>query len=54
MQAQHPGQEWLVAPVLADSSGSQEPPARGNQYLLRAIDDRIQQAIHVVASGPGG
>jgi sirohydrochlorin cobaltochelatase len=46
----HPHQQWLVAPLLADS---QDSPTGGNEFLLRAIKDRIDEAaIRVVASRP--
>ena len=45
-----PGQQWLIAPLLADS---QDSPTGGNEFLLRAIKDRIDEAaIRVVASRP--
>jgi sirohydrochlorin ferrochelatase len=47
-QRQHPQQEWLIAPLLADP---QDSPASGNQFLLQALEDRIAEAaIRVVAS----
>jgi sirohydrochlorin cobaltochelatase len=51
MQAAHPDQEWLATPLLADS---QDSPSGGNQFLLRAMSDRIRSAIRVVAPGPEG
>lgn len=51
MQAAHPDQEWLATPLLADS---QDSPSGGNQFLLRAMGDRIRSAIRVVAPGPEG
>lgn len=47
MQAQHPEQQWLLTPLLADSQDSLNG---GNHYLLRAVIDRVLAAIHVVAS----
>lgn len=46
-QAQHPQQQWLLAPLLADP---QDSPPDGNQHLLRAVIDRVEAAIRVVAS----
>ena len=41
-QRQHPQQEWLVAPPLADP---QDSPGRGNDLLLGVIADRFRAAL---------
>ena len=49
-QQRHPEQEWVLASLLADS---QDSPAGGNQYLLRAVAERVADAaIRVVPSRP--
>ncbi|HEX5102327.1 MAG TPA: sirohydrochlorin chelatase [Pirellulaceae bacterium] len=55
IQSQHPDQEWLITPLLADGletrPTAQDSPLRGNELLLRVLEDRIQAAI--VAAGVG-
>jgi sirohydrochlorin cobaltochelatase len=41
-QRQHPEQEWIVTPLLADP---QDSPRGGNELLLRAIEDRFRAAL---------